>query len=65
MKKKYICPSTTEAELFGQQLMAVKSLPVNDNGDDDDVDDHDDLLIKPEDENWLNPPVSSLWEERE
>ncbi len=62
MKKIYMHPCTRTDEVSIYQFLKVGSLPVNDDEEDDDIDDHDGLLVKPEDENWLNPPTSSLWE---
>ena len=62
MKKIYMHPCTRTDEVYIYQFMKDGSLPVKDDEEDDDIDDHDGLLVKPKDENWLNPPTSSLWE---
>lgn len=63
MKKTYMHPYTTTEVVSIYQFMKVGSIPVNDDEEDEDVDDHDVLLIKPREEDWSTPPTSSLWEE--
>lgn len=41
----------------------TSKLPVNDEDEDEEIDDHDGLLVKPEDEYWWPEQNMSLWEE--
>lgn len=64
MKKLYMRPAIrTEEVLMRYFMKATSKLPVNDEDEDDEIDDHDGLLVKPEDEYWWPEQNMSLWEE--
>ncbi len=64
MKKLYMRPAIRTEEVLMRYFMKDTSkLPVNDEDEDDEIDDHDGLLVKPEDEYWWPEQNMSLWEE--
>ena len=64
MKKLYMRPAIRTEEVLMRYFMKDTSkLPVNDEDEDEEIDNHDELLVKPEDEYWWPEQNMSLWEE--
>jgi hypothetical protein len=64
MKKLYMRPAIRTEEVLMRYFMKDTSkLPVNDEDEDEEIYDHDGLLVKPEDEYWWPEQNMSLWEE--
>lgn len=52
MKKQYFKPEIKWLQLFGKNLMQTTSLTVNDSEEDEEVEEIEDLLSKPNDSVW-------------